>query len=221
MFIGHYAVALAAKRAAPKASLGVLFAATQLPDLVWPVCVLTGLEHVAIAPGITAFNPLDFTSYPWSHSLLMVIAWGLAAGLGYFAWNRDRAGALAVTLLVVSHWVLDWITHRADLPLWPGDRARVGLGLWYSVTGTLVIECSLYLAGTVLYLRGTRPLDSVGRRALPALLLVLAGFYVADRFGTPPPNSTFLGWFALIGGLIPVIWAAWADRHRTVQPPGR
>lgn len=214
MFVGHYAVALAAKRVAPKTSLGVLFAATQLPDLVWPVCVLLGVERVAIVPGITAFNPLDFTSYPWSHSLLMVVAWGAAAGLGYFAWARDRAGAVAVALLVVSHWVLDWLTHRPDLPLWPGAGPHVGLGLWQSVPGTLLLEGAMYLAGSFLYLRGTRALDGAGRYGVPALLCLLGAFYIADRFGTPPPNAIFLGWFALIGGLLPVAWAAWGDKHR-------
>ncbi|MBL9204707.1 MAG: hypothetical protein JNN01_06460, partial [Opitutaceae bacterium] len=101
----------------------------------------------------------------------------------------------------------------------PGGSARVGLGLWHSVTGTLLIECSLYLAGSLIYLRSTRPLDAIGRRALAGLLLLLAGFYLADRFGAPPPHATFLGWFALIGGLVPVFWAAWVDRHRTVRPP--
>jgi hypothetical protein len=214
MFIGHYALALAAKRAVPRTSLGALFAATQLPDLVWPVCVLTGWEQVEIEPGITAFNPLVFTSYPWSHSLLLVAAWSAAAGLAWWAVTRDRAGAIAVGLLASSHWVLDWITHRPDLLLWPGDPTPHGLGLWHSVAGTMLLEGGMFVAGCWLYLGGTRPLDRTGRYGLPALLLLLGAFYLADRAGTPPPNSTFLGWFALIGGILPVVWAAWADRHR-------
>jgi len=214
MFIGHYAVALAAKRVAPNTSLGVLFAATQLPDLVWPVCVLFGLEQVSIVPGITAFNPLEFTYYPWSHSLLMVAVWGGAAGLAYFVWTHDRAGACTVSLLTVSHWVLDWFTHRPDLTLWPGTSPHVGFGLWQSVTGTIFVECTMYLAGSILYLCGTRARDGIGRFGLPALLVILAIFYAADRFVSPPPDATFLGWFALVGGLFPVVWASWADRHR-------
>ncbi len=217
MFIGHYAVALAAKRAVPRTSLGALFAAAQLPDLVWPVCVLDGWEHVNIVPGITAFNPLEFTSYPWSHSLLMVAAWGAAAALAWWGATRDRAGAIAIGLLVLSHWILDWLTHRPDLLLWPGEPASHGLGLWHSVTGTLLLEGGMYAAGACLYLRGTRPLDRCGRYALPSLLLLLGSVYLADRAGTPPPNPTFLGWFALGAGLLPVGWAAWGDRHRAPQ----
>jgi len=220
MFIGHYAVALAAKRVAPTASLGLLFAAAQLPDLVWPVCVLLGWEHVGIVPGITAFNPLEFSSYPWSHSLLMVAAWGTGAGLVYFLWARDRAGAVMVGLLAVSHWVLDWVTHRPDLPLWPGGAGRFGLGLWNSVAGTLVIESGMFIAGIMVYFRCTQPRDRTGRYAMGSLLAVLTFFYLADRFGRPPPSEQALGWFALVGGWLPVAWSDWADRHRvTVSAP--
>jgi hypothetical protein len=174
---------------------------------------------VAIVPGVTAFNPLDFTSYPWSHSLLMVTAWGVAAGLGYFLWARDRTGAVVVGLLAVSHWVLDWITHRPDLQLWPGGAARVGLGLWNSVAGTMLVEGGMFVAGIVVFLNCTQPRDKIGRYALASLLLVLAAFYVADRFGPPPPSEHALGWFALVAGWLPAGWAAWADRHRKMKPP--
>lgn len=215
MFIGHYALALAAKRATPRTSLGLLFGATQLPDLVWPVCVLLGWERVGIVPGITAFNPLEFSSYPWSHSLLMVAAWGALAGIVTYLWKKDRTAAVIVGLLAVSHWVLDWATHRPDLPLWPGGAGRYGLGLWNSVAGTMVVEGGMYVAGVALYFSGTRANDRSGRYGMIALLLMLAGFYVADRFGPPPPSEQALGWFALVGGWLPVVWAAWADRHRT------
>ncbi len=220
MFVGHYAVALAAKHAVPRVSLGVLFAATQLPDLIWPVCVLAGWEQVEIAPGITAFNPLDFTSYPWSHSLLMVVAWGALAGLTWAAVRRDGRAAIVIGALVVSHWVLDWISHRADLLLWPGGTTPVGLGLWQSVAATMLVEGGAYVVGVVAYLRGTGPVDGAGcaaRWGMPALLGLLGVIYLADRAGTPPPNATFLAWFALGGGLLPVAWAGWADRYRMAR----
>lgn len=217
MFIGHYAVALAAKRFMPRTSLGALVAAALLPDLVWPVCVLAGWESVEIAPGITAFNPLDFTAYPWSHSLLMVIGWGAAAGLAWWVTGRDRAGAAVIGCLVASHWLLDWITHRPDLPLWPGDASLYGLGLWNSIAGTTVLEGGMFAAGSWLYLFGTQPTNRKGRYGMPSLLLLLAAFYLADRIGPPPPNATVLGWFALFAGFVPVGWATWADRHRRPQ----
>ena len=97
MFIGHFAVAFAAKKWAPAISLGTLFLAAQLADLAWPLLVLAGIERFEIRPGITAVTPLDFLHYPWSHSLLMLVAWGALLGVAYAAIRR--AGAKAIVLL--------------------------------------------------------------------------------------------------------------------------
>src|SRR6266702_1654805 len=139
MFLGHFAVALAAKRAAPRTSLGTLLSAALWLDLLWPVLILFGTEQVRIDPGNTAFTPLDFESYPWSHGLLPVLGWSVAAAVFYRARTGYRRGAAVVGFLVFSHWVLDFVTHRPDLPLWP-DGPRVGLGLWGSVAATLAVE---------------------------------------------------------------------------------
>src|SRR5919198_260226 len=137
MFIGHVAVGFASKRVAPRASLGTLMVAPILLDLLWPIFLLLGLEKVRIDPGNTAFSPLDFVSYPFSHSLLMAIAWGVLFAFLYRARTGDSGSAPWLALGVVSHWVLDWVTHRPDLPLVPGLPARVGLGLWNSRAGAL------------------------------------------------------------------------------------
>lgn len=210
MFIGHFAVALAAKRAAPRTSLGVLFAACQLPDLVWPVLLLLGWERVRIEPGATAFTPLDFTHYPISHSLLATLVWSVLAGGGYALWRRDRAGGATVGLLVLSHWVLDWVTHRPDLPLYPGGP-EVGLGLWSSVAGTLAVEGVLLAAGLGVYLATARPRGVAGWAALGALLALLLFVYLGGVGGPPPPDVRSLAWLALAGWIVP-FWAALADR---------
>jgi len=127
LFLGHFATAYAAKRLAPGTSLGTLFAAAQLPDVIWPVLVLTGVEQAAVAPGDTAFTPLRFDSYPISHSLLTVVAWGAAFGAVHF-WRKHRPlDAFVLAALVVGHWVLDFVSHRPDIPLWPGGEARAFL----------------------------------------------------------------------------------------------
>src|SRR5687767_15581369 len=118
MFIGHLALGFAAKRALPTISLAVLFVAVQLADVLWPFFLAAGIEHVRIDPGNTAVTPLDFVSYPYSHSLVLLIMWGAA-----FAWIYGRlsrvTGAFAViAALVVSHWLLDFVTHRPDMPLY-------------------------------------------------------------------------------------------------------
>src|SRR5215468_3832958 len=117
MFIGHFALGFAAKRAAPRVQLAALFGAAQLADTLWPFFVAAGVEHVRIAPGDTAFTPLAFDSYPWSHSLLLVV-WGVAFGYIYRRFGRERTptAAIVLALLVVSHWILDFATHRADMP---------------------------------------------------------------------------------------------------------
>ena len=133
MFIGHFAVGFASKRAAPRTSLTVLLTAALFLDVLWPIFLWLGLERVRIAPGDTAFTPLDFESYPFSHSLFMALVWSLLFAGIYFALTRYRTGTWWVGLAVFSHWVLDWFTHRADLPLLPWGGPKVGLGLWNSV----------------------------------------------------------------------------------------
>jgi len=156
MFLGHYAVALAARRATPRGSLGALFFAAQFLDLLWPILLLAGVEHVRIAPGITRFTPFDFYDYPISHSLATSVGWALIVGAGYFAWRRDARTAAIVGALVASHWVLDLVMHRPDLPLAPGGGPLVGLGLWRSVPVTLALELGMFAAGVAIYLRSTR-----------------------------------------------------------------
>jgi membrane-bound metal-dependent hydrolase YbcI (DUF457 family) len=215
MFIGHFAVALAAKSRAPKPSLGTYVAAAQLLDLAWPVLLLAGVEHVEIRPGDTAVTPLAFVSYPWSHSLLMTLVYaGVVAG-AYLAFARDRAGALLLGLCVASHWILDALTHRPDLPLTPWSSTLVGAGLWNSVAATLIVEIAMFAGASWLYLRRTRPTDRTGT-VVPAVLLVLLGLvYIANVFSPePPPNETIIAWSA-VGMWLFVGLAAWGDRHRT------
>ena len=143
MFLGHYAVALATKRAAPATSLGTLFLASVFIDLLWAALLLTGIERARVDASIVGLSPLVFEHYPVSHSLLMVIVWGLLLGGLYFAVARDRRGAITVAVLVVSHWLLDALAHRPDLPLVPGGEARIGLSLWNVPWGSVLFELSL------------------------------------------------------------------------------
>ena len=142
MFIGHAALALAAKPLVPRVSLALLLAATYWLDMVWPVFLLVGIEQVRIDPGNTAVTPLDFVHYPWSHSLAAALAWSALFGLACL--RAGKRAALLLALLVFSHWVLDVITHRADMPLWPGSGTLLGFGLWNSIPATIAIECAMF-----------------------------------------------------------------------------
>ncbi len=216
MFLGHVAAGLAAKRVAPKASLVWLLAAPTLADLLWPVLLALGLEEVRIAPGITAASPLDFVHYPISHSLLLLAVYGAILAGFYFAVRNDRAGAAAVGLLVVSHWILDWISHRPDLPLTPWPGPKEGLGLWNSVPATLLVEGAMFAVGIQLYARTTAAKDSIGSWSFGAFVALLAVLYAGSIFGPPPPSLGALNAFAFAGFLIPV-WGGWFDRHRDIR----
>jgi len=214
VFIGHFAVAFAAKPAAPSASLGTLFFACEWVDLVWPVFLLAGLERVEIRPGITAFTPLDFVYYPWSHSLVMCALWAAAFGLLYLAIRKSGRAALIVAAVVLSHWFLDLIAHRPDLPIAPGSDARFGLGLWNSIPGTLLVEAALFIAALLLYARRTRALDRIGRWGFGGLILFLAAAYLGAAFGPPPPDATAIAWAGILGGAVTAFLGYWVDRHR-------
>ena len=216
MFLGHFGIGFGAKAAAPKTSLGTLFLAAQFVDLLWPTMLLAGLERVRIAPGITTVTPLDFTHYPITHSLVAGVLWAVLFGAVYFLLRRYPRGAWICAAAVVSHWVLDLLVHRPDLPLVPGLGVRVGLGLWNSLPATLVVELSIFAIGVWLYLRSTRPLDRTGSIALWALVGFLLLVYAANLFGPPPPSATAIAWAGQAQWLL-VIWAYWVDRHRAAD----
>jgi membrane-bound metal-dependent hydrolase YbcI (DUF457 family) len=213
MHIGHFAIGFGAKAAAPRVSLGTMFLAAQWVDLLWPTLLLLGWERVAIAPGITRVTPLDFVSYPITHSLLTGMGWALLFALFYWRLRGSRLGAFVVGLAVLSHWLLDLATHRPDLPLYPGGSERVGLGLWSSFAGTILLEALLLTAGLVLYLRTTAAKDRAGVYGLWSLVAFLVLTYFANLFGPPPPSAEAIAWVGQAQWIL-VLWAYWVDRHR-------
>jgi hypothetical protein len=213
MFIGHYAVALGARQIAPNTSLGTLFLAAQLVDLLWPMFLLLGLEHVRIDPGNTVVTPLDFYDYPITHSLLGSLGWAVGLGIIYWTVRRNLKGAWIVGGTVLSHWVLDAIAHRPDLPILPGGGPMVGLGLWNSLPGTIVVELGLFIAGLAIYLRSTRSQDRTGFYGLWCLIVILVLIWLGSVFGPPPPSEIAIG-FAGLSQWLFVLWGYWVDRHR-------
>jgi membrane-bound metal-dependent hydrolase YbcI (DUF457 family) len=215
MFIGHFGLALGAKRVARPVSLAALFAACELADLLWPVLVIAGIERVDVRPGVTAMTPLDFVSYPYSHSLLMLCLWGLVLAALYMALARAGAAAGAVlTALVVSHWVLDVVTHRPDMPVTPWGDTRLGLGLWNSIPATLVVESIMFAAGLLWFLQAAPPATRGRRIGLWSLTVVMLVIYFGNTFGPAPPSSAAVAWSAN-GIWLFVLWAYFVDR------PGR
>lgn len=213
MFIGHLAVAFAAKRVEPRVPLGAAVAAAFGLDLLWPVLLLLGLESARINPGDTAFTHLAFDSYPWSHSLAAAALWSCLAALsGRQILGSWRAGVV-LGALVLSHWVLDWVTHRPDMPLWPHGPV-VGLGLWNSIPGTFLVEGGLFAACLWSYLGATAARDRTGNRALAALAVFVGLIWASMPWAPPPPNMRAVAVAGLAMWLLP-LWARWIEAHRS------
>jgi hypothetical protein len=196
----------------PRVNLALPLAAAFWVDLVWPVFLLLGIEQVKIDPGNTAFTPLDFVHYPWTHSLVAAIAWSVLFGL--VCLGSGRRAAVLLGLLVFSHWVLDAISHRPDLPLWPGAGTMVGLGLWNSVPATMAVEIAMFAAGVCIYVRSAPSRDRIGTWAFWGLIAFLAIAYLGNVFGPPPPNVQAIAIAGIAGGVLFTAWAWWIDRHR-------
>jgi len=154
---GHLALGLAAKGVVPKASLWVLLAASEVPDLLFFVFKAAGIENEGVsttnlAQGVRILSP---GSIPWSHGLFMCLVWSVVAAAIAFIHYRDRRTSTVVGLLVFSHWVLDFIVHVPDLPLLFEGSPLVGLGLWASGPGLIVsgiLEFVLLAGGLAIYL---------------------------------------------------------------------
>jgi hypothetical protein len=215
VFIGHYAVGFAAKRAAPKASLGWLIGGAVFLDLLWPIFLLLGWERVRPIRGETPFLNLDFVAYPISHSLVTAVAWALLAGGVFWIWKRNRTVAFWIGVCVLSHWILDFVTHLPDLPLWPGGP-KVGLGLWSLTSATIAVEVLMFAAGLWIYSKTTAPRDGVGLWGYVGFVAFTLAIYAASLAGPPPPNARAIAWTALSAWIMPV-WAGWFDRHRQVR----
>lgn len=217
MFIGHFGLAFASKRIAPRLSLGTAFLAAQFIDLLWPTLLLLGMETVRIAPGATVVTPLVFDHYPISHSLVAVLGWAVLLGCAVGAMRRSTRLGAVVASLVLSHWLLDAIVHVPDLPLAPDFGTLVGFGLWNSLPATLAIEVLVFAVGVWLYSVSTRAVDRTGRFALIGLVAFLALIYLGNLFGPPPAQVRDIAWAGHAQWLL-VLWGYWVDAHRQSTP---
>jgi hypothetical protein len=208
MFVGHYGVSFAIKRASPAIPLWVLFLAVQLLDVLWAPLVLLGVEKVRIVPGITRTNPLDLYYMPYTHSLIGAAAWSLAAYVVYRLWRGGNGkAAVLVALAVFSHWVLDFVAHRPDLPLYD-NTAKVGLGLWNLPALAFLIELLLLFGLMWAFLR-TQPTRK-------ASMLIFGGVMAAVQavvfFGPPPDSDTYIAITALVAYVLFTGFVAWWER---------
>jgi hypothetical protein len=218
MLIGHFALGLAAKRFTPRAPLGLLLLAPFLPDLLFPIFVLLGWEQMRVRPEEYGFLTLELVSLPYSHSLMAGVGWGLLLALPYFFWRRDGRGALMLAALVLSHWVLDFLTHGPDMAVLVSGGPKVGLGLWRSLAGTFIVEGTLFAFCLWLYVSCTRATRRSGDLALWGLIGLLVVSYLGFALGPSLPSAEAVSYLTLTSWVVP-FWGQWIERHRALVLP--
>lgn len=216
MFIGHFGAGFAGKKFENTASLGTYFMAAQWIDLIWPILLLFGIEKAEIKPGITTVTPLDFTYYPFTHSLFGVFVWAVVFGMIYFVIKKKSRTAIILGLLVLTHWFLDLLVHIPDLPIFPGYSLKVGFGIWNSLHATIILEGLIFTLGVYFYYKSTKAKNKIGTYLLIGLIVFLIVMYISNLVGPPPPTIEMIGIVGNAQWLI-VLWAYWIDKNREAK----
>lgn len=216
MFTGHYGPGLAIRAARPAIPLWLLFIAVQLVDIAWAGLVLAGIEKVRIVPGITAASPLDLYYMPYTHSLVAALLWSLIAGVVCkvaFRWPTWTLAAW-VGAAVFSHWLLDLLVHRPDLPVYD-DSMKLGFGLWNFPVIALGLEVAVLFGGLWLYLRRTVARNAVGRYGPVVFVASMLTIQIVTSASPPPPSVNAMAMSALGAYLVFALVAGWIDRQRS------
>jgi hypothetical protein len=211
MLVGHIAVGLAAKRVTPRVSLGTLVLAALLPDLLWCIFLLAGIEHVEIKPGRGAVNYLAASDMALSHSLLMNAAWAALLVAAYFFARHYARGAWMLFAAAMSHWLLDFVAHRPDMALAPGVHRYFGPGLWNSVAATVIVEGGMWVAAIIVYVRVTRAQGRTGVYAFWIVVVFLTLAWHGNIAGPPPSSPRAMALSSLIFFSCIVAWAYWMN----------
>ena len=216
MFIGHFGVGFAGKKFDKSASLGTYFMAAQWIDLIWPILLLLGIEKAEIKPGISSVSPINFTYYPFTHSLFGVIVWAVLFGMIYFLIKKKSRTAIILGMLVLSHWFLDLLVHVPDLQIFPGYNLKVGFGIWNNLSATIILEGLIFTLGVYFYYKTTKTKNKVGTYSLIGLIAFLIVMYISNLVGPPPPTIEMIGIVGNAQWLI-VLWGYWIDKNREAK----
>lgn len=219
MFIGHYGIGLALKKVEPRLSLGILIFGATMFDILFGLFLLAGVEHAKIVPGATVVSPFEFYDYPISHSTLGAVVWATVGFLAYWLWPKGdrilrKRPAFILSAAIFSHFILDVISHTPDITIFGNNSPKLGLSLWNSFAGTMIVELGLLFIGIALYRSATCSISSRGKYGLTLLVLILMVLYIGNIFGTPPPDLISVAVTMTAGQLALVALAFWVDRNR-------
>ena len=219
MFIGHYGIGLALKKVEPRLSLGLLIFGAIMLDILFGLFLLSGIEHAKIVPGATVVSPFEFYDYPLSHSALGAFMWATAGYLAYWLWPKgDRTQrkrpAFILAIAIFSHFILDVISHTPDMTIFGKNSSILGLSLWNSLAGTMIVEFGILFIGIYLYRSATYSVSSSGKYGFALMILILVVLYIGNIFGPPPPDMKAVAVTMTAGQLALVALAFWVDRNR-------
>ncbi len=212
MFVGHYSASFLGKAAAPRVPLWMFLVAAQLVDVAWAIFVLAGIERFHLDPTLPS-NPLVLDFMPYTHSLVATVGWAALAAGALWTVPRFRCttAAIAVALVVCSHWVLDVLVHRPDMTLAGGDP-RLGLALWDRPVLAYALEVAL-LAGAAVFALLRRDAHAAERRAVVNGVAILVALQTFTVLGPVPPDPTAMA-LSVLATFVAVAWAAArAERH--------
>ncbi|MGE5110213.1 MAG: hypothetical protein ACM3JB_05095 [Acidobacteriaceae bacterium] len=220
VLVGHVAAGMIAKRIEPKVSLGTFVLAAMLADLLWCIFMLAGVEHVHYGVGMGTANYVTDSNTPFSHGLLTNMLWAGLFAVAFFVKRHYWRGTLLILAVVLSHWILDFISNR-EMPLVPGMSKVFGLDLWASTPLTLVVEGGLWLVGIIVYLRQTPASSRIGVYGFWFVAALITLVWYNNIAGPPPPNPNSAPIFALILFSLIVAWAYWMNRARSLLASDR
>lgn len=226
MFIGHFGIGFALKKVEPGLNLGLLIFGAILADILFGVFLLAGVEHAKIVPGATVVSPFEFYDYPYSHSALGAIILAAAGFLAYWLWptgdrTQRKRPAFVFAVAIFSHFILDVISHTPDMTLFGNNSPGLGLSLWNSLAGTMIVELGLFSIGIALYMSATHSISSSGKYGFFLMVLTLIALYIANIFSPPPPDIISVGVTMTAGQLVLVAIAFWVDKKRIAIQPGQ
>ncbi|CAG0994173.1 hypothetical protein METP2_02803 [Methanosarcinales archaeon] len=219
MFIGHYGIGLALKKVEPRLSLGLLIFGAIMLDILFGLFLLSGIEHAKIVSGATVVSPFEFYDYPYSHSAVGAVLWATAGFLAYWLWptgdrTQRKRPAFILTIAIFSHFILDVISHTPDITISGNNSPILGLSLWDSLAGTMIVEFGILFIGIYLYRSATYSVSSSGKYGFALMILILVVLYIGNIFGPPPPDMKAVAVTMTAGQLALVALAFWVDRNR-------